>query len=76
MVLLWGQMPKTQDISHETVRIGRMLDRQPPGRYMMILDIPPRDQPTMGWDVELLSLESAERVVLKREMPENSKRNT
>ena len=49
-----------------------MLDRQPPGRYMMILDIPPRDEP-IGWDVELLSLETTERVVLKREMPENTR---
>ena len=57
-----------QDISHESVRIGRLIDRQKPGRYMVLIDIPPKDQP-MGWDIELISIPKSERVVLKREAP-------
>lgn len=60
--------PKQQDISHEAVSLGRMVDRLDPGRYLIIMDIPRRDR-LLGWDVECLELNNSKRVVLKRSLP-------
>ena len=62
-----SKKPKTQDISHEALRLGRLLDRQPDGRYLIVLEkTSPKKQPQVGWDVMILRVNEEDHVTFKR----------
>jgi len=56
--------PKQQDISHAAVRLGRLVDRLPPGSFVVILEKPAKGA-ALDLSVEVHRIDSTSRIVLR-----------
>lgn len=55
------------DVSYDAIRVARILDRQDPGMFMIILDKTPKDS-DQGWDLQLHEITPGTQFHMKRKV--------
>ena len=60
-------MIDTSDISSEAHRLARLIDRQPDGNYVLLIEkTSAKETPQLGWDVVVCPIINKQHVQMKR----------